>query len=56
MLCGTCIKVTWAKLKWGRIEVGRWGWLGWGGVVGGKWRQLYLNINKKIKKNHNSIY
>ena len=32
------------------------GW-GQGGVVGGKWRQLYLNNNKKKKKglNVNSI-
>ena len=36
-------------------EDGRWAWVGWGKVVVGKWRQLYLNINKKksIKKeNH----
>ena len=25
----TCIKDTWIKLKVGRIEGGRWGWLGW---------------------------
>ena len=42
---GTCIKDTWTKLKWGRIEDGRWGWLGWEGVMGGKLRQLYLNNN-----------
>ena len=35
--------------KAGRIKGGRWGWLGLGGVMGGKWRQLYLN-NKKLKK------
>ena len=45
---GTCIKDTWTKPKRGRIEGGRCGCLGLGGVVGGKWRQLYLN-NKKIK-------
>ena len=43
----TCIKDPWTKPKGGRIEGGRWGWLGWRGVVWGKWRQLYLNINKK---------
>ena len=41
---------TWTKPKRGRTKVGRWGWLGWGGVVGGKWRQLYLNNNKKCGK------
>ena len=35
------------KPKEGRIKGGKWGWLGSGGVVGGKWRQLYLN-NKNI--------
>ena len=24
--------------------------MGWGGVVGGKWRQLYLNNNKKRER------
>ena len=47
---GTCIKYTWTKPKWGRIEGGRWVWLGWGRVVGGKWRQLYLNKNKKKER------
>ena len=32
------------------IEGGRWVWAGQGKVVVGKWRQLYLNINKKGKK------
>ena len=27
-----------------------WGWVGQGRVVEGKWRQLYLNNNKKRKK------
>ena len=44
------------KPKWGRIKDGKWGWLGWGGkwgaVGGGKWRQLYLNNNKKSLKNY----
>ena len=37
------------KIKGGRIQGGKWGWLGWEGVVGGKWRQVYLNNNKIIK-------
>ena len=44
---GTYIKDTWTKPKWGRIKGGKWGWLGWVGVVGGEWKQLYLNNNKK---------
>ena len=44
---GTCMKDTWTKPKRGRIKGGKRGWLGLGGVVGGKWRQLYLNNNKK---------
>ena len=40
---GTCIKDPWTKAKDGRIEGGR-----WGNAVGKKWRQLYLNNNKKI--------
>ena len=47
---GTCIKDTWTKPNGGMIKSGRWGWLGWRGVVGGKWRQLYLNNNLKKKK------
>ena len=37
------------KTKGGRIRRGRWGC--WGGAMwwGGKWRQLYLNSNKKKK-------
>ena len=30
--------------------------LGWGGVVGRKWRQLYLNNNKKMWKKFFKIY
>ena len=45
----TCIKDTWTKPKRGRIKGERWGMGGVGGLVGGKWRQLYLN--KKKKKN-----
>ena len=37
------------KPKGVRIEGGRWGSVGQGRAVGGKWRQLYLNNNKKIK-------
>ena len=44
---GTCIKDTWTKPKVGRIKGGRWGSLGWMGVMGGKWRKLYLNDNKR---------
>ena len=47
---GTYIKDTWTKPKQGRIKGGRWGWLRWGEVVRGKWRQLYLNNNKKTSK------
>ena len=39
--------------KAGGIEGGRWVWVGQGKVVVGKWRQLYLKINKKIKNNKN---
>ena len=46
-LSGTCIKDTWTKPKRGKIKGGRWAWLGWREVVGGKWRQLYLNSNIK---------
>ena len=44
---GTYIKDTCTKPKGSMIEGGRWGWLRWEEVVGGKWRQLYLNNNKK---------
>ena len=36
------------KAKWGKIEGGRWGWVRPEKVVMGKWRQLYLNIIKKM--------
>ena len=53
---GTIIKDTWTITregwKQGR-EVGRAGW--WGGV-GGKGRKLYLNSNKKCKKNIKLIH
>ena len=51
-MSGTCIKDTGTRPKWGRLKGKKWGWLGWGVVVEGKWRQLYLNSNKKnlIKK------
>ena len=39
------------KTEGGRIKGGEWGWLEWGGLVKGKWRQLYLNNNKKYEKN-----
>ena len=42
---GTCIKDPW------RVEGGRWGLVGWRRVVVGKWRQLYMNNNKKLKIN-----
>ena len=44
---GTYKKDPWTKPKGDSIEGGRWGWVGQEGVVGGKWRQLYLNSNKK---------
>ena len=50
---GTYIKDTRTKSKVGRMEGERWGWLGLGVVVGGKWRQLYLNDNKKQSDNLN---
>ena len=40
------------KAKVGRFRGGRRGWVGQGAEVGGKWRQLYLNNNKKIYKYH----
>ena len=39
------------KSKGGQDQGGKWGWLEWGRVVEGKWRKLYLNSNKKVKKN-----
>ena len=44
---GTCIKDTGTIPKGGRIKDGEWGWLEEGESVGEKWRQLYLNNNKK---------
>ena len=38
------------KAKGRRFEGGRRGWVGQEGIVGGKWRQLYLNNNKKLFK------
>ena len=35
------------KAKVGRFEGGRHRWVGWRGMVGRKWRQLYLNNNRK---------
>ena len=47
-----CIKDTGTNQKGDRIEGGRQGLMGRGRLVGGKWRQLYLNNNKKkIKEN-----
>ena len=47
---GTYLKDPWTKPKWGRMEDGRWGWVEQGKVAVGKWRQLYLNNNKKMIK------
>ena len=47
---GRCIRDTWTKPKGGRIKGGRWRSLGCGGVVGWKWRQVYLNNNKKNRR------
>ena len=44
---GTRIKDPWTKPKGCRIEGRRWVSMGQGVVVRGKWRQLYLNSNKK---------
>ena len=44
---GISIKDTRTKPRRDGMRGGRWGWLGWGAVVEGKWRQLYLNNNKK---------
>ena len=38
------------KAKVGRIKGERWEWVGWQKVVVGKWRQLYLNNNKKYMR------
>ena len=46
---GTCIKDTWTKPKGGRIEGGA------GGVMGRKWRQWYLNNNKKYKRKNSNF-
>ena len=46
----TCIKDIWTKPKGCRIKDGKCAWLRWVGVVGGKWRQLNLNSNKKMWK------
>ena len=40
-------KDPWTEPKGLRIEGRRWGWVGQGRAVAGKWRQLYLNNNKK---------
>ena len=46
------MKDTWTKPReGGRIEDGKWGWMRWGESRGRKWRQLYLNNNKKLKIN-----
>ena len=46
-LSGKMYKGHMDKANGDRIKDGRWGCLRWGGVVGRKWRQLYLNNNKK---------
>ena len=43
------------KAKGGRIEGGKWGWVGQRWVKGGKWRQLYLNNNKKVNEHNKYI-
>ena len=52
---GTSMRDTWTKPKRGGIKGGRWEWLGWKRVVGGKWRQAYLNNNKKKFKKCSTI-
>ena len=44
------------KVKEGSFKGGRHGWVGQWGVVGGKWRQLYLNNNKKREGEKNIIH
>ena len=51
---GIFIKDTGTMPKGCRIKGRKWGWLLWGRVVGGKWKQLYLNNNfKNVKKKIN---
>ena len=38
-----------------RVEGGRWQWVGWEKVVVGKWKQLYLNNNKKKREREKEI-
>ena len=52
---GIYMKGPWTKPKGRRIEGGRWGWVLRGKVMAGKWRQLYLNNNKKIIKNKRTV-
>ena len=52
---GTCIKDTWTKPKGVGWRVGGGGGQGVGGVVGEKWRQLYLNNNKKNKEKNKEM-
>ena len=40
----------WTEPRGVGIEGGTWAWVGQEKVVVGKWRQLYLNINKKKGK------
>ena len=51
---GTTIKDTWTKPRGVGSRVGR-GEAGVGGVVGGKFRQLHLNNNKKVGKKQLSL-
>ena len=36
------------KTKEGRMKGGKGGWLGWRVVVGGNWKQPYLNNNETM--------
>ena len=51
---GTYMQDLWTKTTGEGLRVGGgsgWGGVGCGKVVAGKWRQPYLNSNKKIVKN-----
>ena len=48
-MSGTTIKDTWTKPRGGWDQGWEVGMAGVGSMVGGKWRQVFLNNSKKIK-------